>query len=204
MLFHSLEFFVFFPVVVLVYFLVPKKVRYIWLLAASYYFYMSWNAWHLLLIFCSTFITWASGLFIAACRKETGSGMSPKLVVAISFAVNIGILAVFKYFDFILYNVNIITGAFGWNALEKPIDIILPAGISFYTFQALGYTVDVYRKAIEPERNLLKYALFVSFFHSWWLDRLSAQSIFYRRSIRLGSWISKCCLIVTGLQLGWF
>lgn len=160
MLFNSLDFLIFFPIVVLLYFIIPKKIRYIWLLVASYYFYMCWNAEYALLIGVSTLITYISGLFLGIFEKT----WLRKLVVALSFISNLGILVFYKYFDFILENVNVVLNQFGAQLVENPFDIILPVGISFYTFQALSYTVDVYRKEIEPEKNPLKYALFVSFF----------------------------------------
>ena len=160
MLFNSLDFWIFFPVVVLIYFIIPRKIRYIWLLVASYYFYMCWNTKYALLIGISTLITYISGLIIGKCQK----GWSKKLVVALSFISNLGILVFYKYFDFILENINVVLGKCDMQLVSNPFDIILPVGISFYTFQALSYTVDVYRKEIEPEKNPLKYALFVSFF----------------------------------------
>ena len=160
MLFNSLDFLIFFPVVVLIYFIIPRKIRYIWLLVASYYFYMCWNTKYALLIGISTLITYISGLIIGKCQK----GWSKKLVVALSFISNLGILVFYKYFDFILENINVVLGKCDMQLVSNPFDIILPVGISFYTFQALSYTVDVYRKEIEPEKNPLKYALFVSFF----------------------------------------
>lgn len=160
MLFNSLDFLIFFPIVVLLYFIIPKKIRYIWLLVASYYFYMCWNAEYALLIGVATLITYISGLFLGIFEKT----WLRKLVVALSFISNLGILVFYKYFDFILENVNVVLNQFGAQLVENPFDIILPVGISFYTFQALSYTVDVYRKEIEPEKNPLKYALFVSFF----------------------------------------
>ncbi|MDE6889535.1 MAG: MBOAT family protein [Eubacterium sp.] len=171
MLFNSLHFLIFFPVVTLVYFIIPKKLRYLWLLAASYYFYMCWNAKYALLIAFSTAVTWFSGFLLGKCPPEASGKLSVqklilvrKLIVAVSFFVNLSILAFFKYFDFILGNLNWILHRSGLLILEKPFDFVLPVGISFYTFQALSYTVDVYRMEIEPERNILKYALFVSFF----------------------------------------
>jgi len=164
MLFHSFSFLVFFPVVVIIYFVVPKKIRYLWLLAASYYFYMCWNAKYALLIACSTLVTWASGMLLGICRNQSTGMLLKNWIVAVSFFVNLSILGFFKYFDFVLYNVNILLGQAGLQMIERPFDIVLPVGISFYTFQALGYTVDVYRGDIEPEKNILKYALFVSFF----------------------------------------
>ena len=172
MLFNSLSFFIFFPIVVLVYFLIPKKVRYIWLLAASYYFYMCWNPVYALLIASSTLITWISGLLIGRVRKKHGLTAGEPLkkssaagwIVALSFVINLGILFTFKYYDFTITNLNALLGAFGVMELTSSLKLLLPVGISFYTFQALGYTVDVYRGDAEAEKNPLRYALFVSFF----------------------------------------
>lgn len=164
MLFNSFSFLIFFPAVVTVYFLIPRKLRCLWLLAASYYFYMSWNAKYALLIAGSTFVTWVSGLLLGMCEEKGSSLAAKKWIVAVSFTVNLSILVFFKYFDFLLGNVNALLHRFGLQMVEKPFDVMLPAGISFYTFQALSYTVDVYRKDIGPEKNIIKYALFVSFF----------------------------------------
>ena len=160
MLFNSLEFLIFFPLVVAIYFIIPKKARYIWLLVASYYFYMCWNATYALLIGISTLITWLSGILLSKFEEK----WKKQLVVAGSFISNLGILVFYKYFDFIIENINNVLSSFGAELVSNPFDVILPVGISFYTFQALSYTVDVYRKEIIPEKNLLRYALFVSFF----------------------------------------
>ena len=166
MVFNSSSFLIFFPIVVLVYFVIPGKIRYIWLLIASYYFYMSWNAKYAILIGFSTIITYLSGLCI---DWINGSGADnkvkvKKIVVAASFGINILILVVFKYSGFILDSLNVVLRESGIRVLEMPFDIVLPVGISFYTFQALSYTMDVYRGDISAEKNILKYALFVSFF----------------------------------------
>ncbi|MBR3468577.1 MAG: MBOAT family protein [Lachnospiraceae bacterium] len=160
MQFNSVQFLVFFPIVVGIYFLIPKKFKYLWLLVTSYFFYMSWNAKYALLIAFSTIITYLAGLFLG----KTDDKKKKNLIVAASFTVNLGILAFFKYFDFLLGNVNGILSAVGLKIINNPFDVLLPVGISFYTFQALGYTIDVYRKEIEPEKNFFRYALFVSFF----------------------------------------
>jgi len=160
MLFNSFSFLIFFPIVVLVYYLIPKKARYIWLLVASYYFYMSWNAIYAILIAVSTLVTWTSGILIS--RAE--STKEKKSFVAGSLVINLGILFFFKYFDFTIDNINAFLGKFHMTALNHPFDIILPVGISFYTFQALSYTIDVYRGEINPEKNFFRYALYVSFF----------------------------------------
>jgi len=167
MVFNSVDFLIFFPIVLLVYFFVPRKIRYIWLLVASYYFYMSWNPKYVVLIALSTVITYLSGVLLGkagAIRDARKEKRTKNWIVAGSFVTNLGILFFFKYFDFALMNLNRVLGRLGIEMIEKPFDVLLPVGISFYTFQALSYTMDVYRKEIAPEKNLLKYALFVSFF----------------------------------------
>ena len=161
MLFNSIDFLLFFPLVTAAYFLLPHRVRWVWLLLASYYFYMCWNAKYALLMALSTLITYASGLLIHRAGERQGL---KKLWVFLSFASNLAILFFFKYFDFFLDNLSVLL-ALGGVALKKPgFDVVLPVGISFYTFQALSYTVDVYRGEVGPERNPFRYALFVSFF----------------------------------------
>jgi len=163
MLFNSLNFMVFFPIVCLIYFIIPHCWRYIWLLLASYYFYMCWNPKYALLILTSTFITYVSGLLITK-ADEKNKVTQKKVVVAISFASNLAILFLFKYFDFAISNINRILSLVGIQLINPSFDLLLPVGISFYTFQALSYTMDVYRKEVKTEKNFLKYALFVSFF----------------------------------------
>ncbi len=166
MLFNSIQFLIFFPIVSLLFYIMPRKVRYIWLLISSYYFYMSWNPKYALLLACSTYITYVSGVLID--RYNTSQTVhktrNKKLCVAASFVLNLAILAIFKYGNFFLYNLNLIFGRIGIETVNYHFDFLLPVGISFYTFQALSYTMDVYRGDISAERNILKYALFVSFF----------------------------------------
>lgn len=168
MLFNSIDFLLFFPVVLLVYFVLPAKIRYIWLLATSYYFYMCWNPVYILLLILSTAITYCCGLVVGKIRRNTV--LTPgrrelwmKLSIAVSFLANLGILVYFKYMNFLIDTINPILNALHVQSISN-MDILLPVGISFYTFQALGYTIDVYRGQIEAEKNPLKYALFVSFF----------------------------------------
>lgn len=162
MLFNSVPFLFFFPIAVCLFYLVPKKWRYLWLLVISYFFYMCWNPQYIILLAVSTFVTWLSGNLISVWKNR--SQKNGKWVVAGSFLINLSILAFFKYTPFILENVTQLCNMLGIGVAQPRFDIILPVGISFYTFQALSYTVDVYRGTISPERNLLKYALFVSFF----------------------------------------
>lgn len=166
MLFNSIDFLVFFPVVVLIYFIIPKRLRYIWLLVASYYFYMGWNAEYAILIGISTLITYVCGLCLGQLQKKErkNSLLWRRLVVALGVGSNLAILIFYKYFDFMLENINALRAVLGQTGLENRFDVILPVGISFYTFQALGYVIDVYRGDVEAEKNPLKYALFVSFF----------------------------------------
>lgn len=160
MVFNSYSFFLFFPIVVLVHFLLPKKVQYIWLLVASYYFYMNWDARYVLLLLFSTAVTYLSG--IALERVQTDRAR--KAAVAVSFVLNIGVLFFFKYFDFAVDSLNLVLMQIGLSVPKPQLNVLLPVGISFYTFQALSYTMDVYRKDIKAEQNFFRYALFVSFF----------------------------------------
>ncbi len=157
MLFNSYSFMIFFPFVLAIYFVIPKKARYMWLLLASYYFYMGWNIKYAALIAFSTIITYACGLLIDKVKHK-------KWVIGGCIGINLAILFFFKYFDFFMGSVNQVLAKVGVSPLQTGFDIILPVGISFYTFQALGYIIDVYRGEIEPEKNFFRYALFVSFF----------------------------------------
>ena len=168
MLFNSLEFLVFLPIVLVVYFIIPVKIRYLWLLAASYYFYMCWNAKYILLILTSTIITYLSGLVLEAIKKSSlsdgASRFFKNLTVAASFISNLGILFYFKYSNFAMESLALLFARLHIELNVPVFDIVLPVGISFYTFQALSYTMDVYRDEIYAEKNFFRYALFVSFF----------------------------------------
>ena len=168
MLFNSLSFLIFFPIVVLVYFIFPRRFRYLWLLAASYYSYMSWNPFHVVFLLISTIVTYSCARLIEAVRGwekigESAGKKAARAVLFLCFLVNIGILIYFKYTNFLLASFRSLLSRAGLTLVPK-VDLLLPIGISFYTFQALGYAVDVYRKEISAEKNLLRYALFVSFF----------------------------------------
>lgn len=166
MLFNSYQFLVFLPIVCLFAFLLPPKAQRYWLLIASYYFYMCWNAQYALLMLFSTLVTYLSGLWVDRLRRlgRDPARRGQKLVVFFCLAINLGILVFFKYFDFLLSNVNHVLAALHVAPLTARFDVLLPVGISFYTFQALSYTLDVYRNDIPAERNFGRYALFVSFF----------------------------------------
>ncbi len=168
MIFNSVQFLIFFPVVFMVYFLLPPGIRYIWLLVSSYYFYICWNPKYIILILFSTVITYISGIIMEILREGKEDiqvkGHDLKICAAISFILNLSMLFYFKYFEFAVSTLNRIFGIIGAEAEISSGDMILPVGISFYIFQALGYTMDVYRGEIKAERNFLRYALFVSFF----------------------------------------
>lgn len=160
MSFVSFNFLLFFPIVTAIYYIIPKKVRYIWLLFASYFFYMCWNAKYVLLILFSTVITYFCGLALSSCSNTR----TRKILLSISMILNLSILFFFKYFDFAVESMAHVLSIFHITLHIPTFDVLLPVGISFYTFQALGYTFDVYRGTVRPERNFLRYALFVSFF----------------------------------------
>ena len=162
MQFTSFEFLVFFPVVVLVFYIVPNKFRQFWLLLASYYFYMGWNAKYAFLILTSTVITYLCGILMGRIAKE--QKRKRMLILAASLILNLGILVFYKYFYFLHDAIASVLLLFGIKIGASKFTILLPVGISFYTFQALGYTIDVYRGTVKAEKNFIRYALFVSFF----------------------------------------
>lgn len=172
MLFNSIEFLLFFPAVLLIYWLIPGKARMYWLLVTSYVFYMGWNPQYALLLLFSTAVTWVSGLLIGWSRTRAERAEQEgkkkrsltKLWVVLSLVLNLGILFFFKYFDFAVENINSLLTALGREAVKPAFDVLLPVGISFYIFQALSYTMDVYWGDVRVEKNFFKYAVFVSFF----------------------------------------
>lgn len=167
MSFISVSFLLFFPIVTVVYFALPQNLRWVWLLCSSYFFYMSSNPRYGILLAVSTGITFCSGILIGRAEHlpdAQKSARRKKLWVAVSFLLNLGILIAFKYLNFFDGIYTGIASACGISVSRIQFSLLLPVGISFYTFQALSYTVDVYRGDLKPERNLGKYALFVSFF----------------------------------------
>ena len=140
----------------------PKKLRQLWLLLASYYFYMGWNAKYAILIFASTGITYFCAVFMQ--RIDQDDTKKRRAVLIAGLVLNLGLLVFFKYFYFLHDTIAAILSVFGVKIGASRLDILLPVGISFYTFQALGYLIDVYRKDVEVEKNFIRYALFVSFF----------------------------------------
>lgn len=160
MLFNSFEFLLFFPIVTLCYFLLPRRVRWVWLLVTSYFFYMNWHAEYALLMAACTVVTFACSLLI----DRFGKKRARKRVLVGGILFNVGLLAYFKYTGMFLDIVQRVCDALGLAVTTPKVSILLPVGISFYIFQALSYMIDVYKGRVKPERNLFKYALFVSFF----------------------------------------
>jgi alginate O-acetyltransferase complex protein AlgI len=159
LLFNSLIFTVFLPLVFLIYWLLPPRYRNVHLLISSYLFYFSYNPWFLLLLF-------GTSAFDYFCARKISEGISKKLFVSLSVISNIGILFAFKYFiplaNFCLYEYN--RAECMWNEDELFRTIIIPAGLSFYTFQSLSYTIDVYRGKYKASDTLYEFLLYVSFF----------------------------------------
>lgn len=161
MLFNSLHFLLFFPITCIIYYLLPTvRMRNLFLLAASYYFYMNWNASYALLLLTSTFITYEAAIRI----EKTPSTKQKRAYLIVSLIINLSILFFFKYYNFAISTINEILFPLNDEYLLPHLHLLLPVGISFYIFQALGYSIDVYRGHAKSERDFLTYALFVSFF----------------------------------------
>jgi D-alanyl-lipoteichoic acid acyltransferase DltB (MBOAT superfamily) len=160
MFFNSIEFAVFFPVVVALYLLTPQRFRWMLLLAASYYFYAAWKAEYLILIIASTMIDYV----VALQMEKTASRKGRRSWLIVSLASNLGILFSFKYFNFFNSSVREVFDYFNIFYDVPAFQVLLPVGISFYTFQTLSYTIDVYRGERPAERHLGIFALYVAFF----------------------------------------
>lgn len=161
MLFNSFKYIIFLPVLLLFYFVFPAKLKNWWLLICSYFFYMSWNAAYGILLFACTAVSYAGAI---ALQKLQGCEASKrKAVLAATLTLLFASLAFYKYSNFILQNLFRLLHIAGIKTSVQ-LDILLPVGISFFTFQAAGYVIDVYRKDIDAEKDFFRYALFVSFF----------------------------------------
>jgi len=160
MLFNSLHFILFLPTVVAIYFLLPHRHRWRLLLAASYYFYAAWKLEYTILIFISTLVDyWVARQMVGA--KEI---WQRRAYLGASLLVNLGLLFGFKYFNFFNESVRATLNYFNLFYEVPAFQLLLPVGISFYTFQTLSYTIDVYRGKLEPERHFGIFALYVAFF----------------------------------------
>jgi D-alanyl-lipoteichoic acid acyltransferase DltB (MBOAT superfamily) len=167
MIFNSQTFLIFFAVVYLLYLLAYRRTRTqnILLLAASYIFYGYWDWRFLILILISTIADFTIGREMGRTADDTPAGLRKrKRLLALSVAINLGILGFFKYFNFFAESLANLTSALGFNVDPVLLEIILPVGISFYTFQTMSYTIDIFRKRLQPTDSLLNFAVFVAFF----------------------------------------
>lgn len=160
MLFNSIEFLIFFPIVVLLYFACPFRYRWLLLLAASYYFYAAWKLEYIFLILASTLISYLVTIYMVKSKNQAHR----TTLLIIGLCSNLGILFAFKYFNFVNDSFRTIFNQFNLFYNVPMFQVLLPVGISFYTFQTLGYVIDIYRGQLEPERHLGRFALFVAFF----------------------------------------
>lgn len=160
MLFNSLEFLIFLTVVYGLYLALPHRAQNPMLLVASYVFYGWWDWRFLSIIIFTTVLDYLVSLRVAASTDDRAR----KLFLSISLVCNLGLLAVFKYFNFFVESFIDLVTRFGLHLHWEPLRIILPVGISFYTFQSISYSIDVYRGHIAPPRKFLDFALFVAFF----------------------------------------
>ena len=161
-LFNSLEFLFFLPIVFALYWLCARRanLRNLVIVIASYAFYGWWDYRFLALLALSTASSYASGIAIEKCQERK----TAKWICAANVVFNLSILAFFKYFNFFGENFARIMDTLGWHTDWVMLDILLPVGISFYTFQAIGYTIDVYRRSTEASHNPITFAAFISFF----------------------------------------
>ena len=159
MLFNSFQFLVFFPIVVTAFFALPDRARKVFLLIASYYFYMCWRPAYIAVIWFITLLDYFAGIMIEDATEER----SRRFFLGLSIVGNFGLLFVFKYFDFFGGSLSQALRPLGLFDIPT-LHFLLPIGLSFHTFQAVSYTIEVYRRRVPAEHNLLDYALYVSFF----------------------------------------
>ena len=160
MLFNSMQYAVFLPIVFAIYWTLPHKYRWFLLLISSYYFYMSWNPKYVFLILMTTVISYLSAI---ALERWRGNAVR-KAILAGSAVICLGTLFLFKYFNFFMSSFSKVCSAFSIHLHPVTLKLLLPVGISFYTFQTLSYVIDVYRGDIPAEHHFGKYATFISFF----------------------------------------
>lgn len=169
MLFNSLEFAIFLPIVFIIYWFVLQKnlkLQNLFIVVVSYIFYGWWDYRFLFLIALTSFCSWLSGVLIEKVRERSTppTWFSAKTLLISNIILNLAILGFFKYYNFFVDSFIGLFGAFGITLQSSTLNIILPVGISFYTFQALSYSIDVYRKKIEPTKDIVAFFAFVSFF----------------------------------------
>ncbi len=159
MVFNSLHFLIFFIIVTPLYFLLPQKYKWQLLLIASCYFYMTFVPVYILILGFTIVVDYFAGILI-----ENAKGKQRKFYLILSLIANIGVLVVFKYYNFVNENLSFLMGSFGYKSHIPFLSILLPIGLSFHTFQAMSYTIEVYRGNQKPERHFGIYALYVMFY----------------------------------------
>ncbi len=164
MLFNSIEFLIFLPIVLIIYFLLSRKHQNFFLLAASIFFYASWNWVFIFPLLSSTCIDYYCAKKMERQIQEGKPKSARKRYMVLSLVTNLGLLAYFKYFNFFSENIQAILDSAGIAHAHWALDVILPVGISFYTFQALSYTIDVYRGEIHATQSFFDFLLAVLFF----------------------------------------
>ncbi len=163
MLFNSLNFAVFLVIVFFLYWFATKsdyKRQNILLLISSYFFYACWDWRFLFLLIFSTFLDYYNGIKMADAKTKS----KKKFWFWLSISVNLGFLTVFKYYNFFATSFAEAVSLVGWKVGPFILNVILPVGISFYTFHGLSYVIDIYKNKIKPEKNIIDYSVFVSFF----------------------------------------
>jgi len=159
MLFNSLSFVIFFVIVTTLYFLLSQKYRWLLLLIASCYFYMTFIPVYILILGFTIVVDYFAGIYI-----ENARGTRRKFFLTLSLIANIGVLCIFKYYNFLNENLSILLSHLGYRNVIPYLTILLPIGLSFHTFQAMSYTIEVYRGNQKSERNFGIYALYVMFY----------------------------------------
>ncbi len=160
MLFNSIEFICFFLIIASLYFFIPNRFRNGYLLVASYYFYGCWNVNYLILLIITTVSSYICGIYIG----KTDHLVLKRRFITITCIINLGLLLIFKYFNFLISPFNDFFQIFGQRQAIPELNLLLPVGISFYTFQAIGYVIDVYKGKSKPVKDFTVFALYVSFF----------------------------------------
>lgn len=160
MLFNSIQYGVFLPIVFLIYWMIPHKYRWVLLLLSSYYFYMSWNPVYVLIILGITVVSYVCGLLV----EKAPDIVHKRVYMLIAVVIAIAVIFVFKYFNFVSTSITELLGLFTIELSPVTIRLLLPVGISFYTFQTISYVIDIYKGDIRAERHFGLYATYVSFF----------------------------------------
>ncbi len=160
MLFNSFSYAIFLPIVFILYWLLPHKYRWLLLFIASYYFYMSWNIKYVVLILFTTFVSYLSAILV----EKQDTKKKKKFILTVTALLCLGVLFFFKYFNFVSESIASVLSLFSIKLHPLTLKLLLPVGISFYTFQTLSYVIDVYRGDIKAEKHFGYYATFIAFF----------------------------------------